>query len=387
MIGAYLNKHLGETQRRRWFDLLLTTADDVGLANDPEFRSAFVGYLEWGSRLAVINSQAGIEAPEFRPCRNGAGARQADPIFRPESYLVAGETGRSEAGAGISKGALQMKTITSAAVAAMMLGLAACNPATAPTKGAEAASAPGTVTLVEKPKLSADVEALPRLAGDSPSIVRINAELDRLDAAAKADAAECATMGAEAGRGGGWSRIITRPMTGPAYLTLREHLEVYCGGAYPSNTQSAITYDLSTGARADWVSLLPGLSLVQDESTEGMPADYVYTIRSPQLEALYERKMFADAEDAEWRDQCKDVWKPQPDAEMGQGFYVWADAMHGGVAIDADYVHAVQACGGTVYLTADEMRAAGAPQTLINALAAAQTAGNWAPKEDAEAAE
>lgn len=36
--------------------LLLETADEVGLASDPEFRSALVGYLEWGSRIAVINS-------------------------------------------------------------------------------------------------------------------------------------------------------------------------------------------------------------------------------------------------------------------------------------------------------------------------------------------
>ena len=36
--------------------LLLESADEVGLADDPEFRSAFVGYLEWGSRLAIINS-------------------------------------------------------------------------------------------------------------------------------------------------------------------------------------------------------------------------------------------------------------------------------------------------------------------------------------------
>ncbi len=246
-----------------------------------------------------------------------------------------------------------MKTITSVAMAALMLGLAACNQSTAARTDVAAAPA-GAVTLIEKPKLSADVEAMPRLSGDTPAIVRINAELDRLDATATEDATQCATMGAEAGRGGGWSRTITRPMTGPSYLTLREHLEIYCGGAYPSNTQSAITYDLSTGARVNWAALLPGLALVQDEPMEGMPADYVYTLRSPQLTALYERKMIADAEDAEWRDQCKDVWKPQPDAEMGQGFYVWADAEHGGVAIDADYVHAVQACGGTVYLTPDD---------------------------------
>jgi len=37
-------------------DLLLETADDIGLAGDPEFRSSLVGYLEWGSRIAVMNS-------------------------------------------------------------------------------------------------------------------------------------------------------------------------------------------------------------------------------------------------------------------------------------------------------------------------------------------
>ena len=67
MIGHHLNRHLTEAQRRRWFDLLLDTADEVGLADDPEFRSAFVGYLEWGSRLAVVNSQDGVEPPADSP--------------------------------------------------------------------------------------------------------------------------------------------------------------------------------------------------------------------------------------------------------------------------------------------------------------------------------
>ena len=29
----------------------------MGLKSDPEFRPAFVGYIEWGTRIAVINSQ------------------------------------------------------------------------------------------------------------------------------------------------------------------------------------------------------------------------------------------------------------------------------------------------------------------------------------------
>ena len=48
-------------QRKRWMQLLLECADDVGIPSDPEFRSALVGYLEWGSRLAVLNSQPGAE--------------------------------------------------------------------------------------------------------------------------------------------------------------------------------------------------------------------------------------------------------------------------------------------------------------------------------------
>lgn len=56
MIGHHLGKMLDEPKRKRWMTLLLETADEVGLAADPEFRSALVGYLEWGSRIAVINS-------------------------------------------------------------------------------------------------------------------------------------------------------------------------------------------------------------------------------------------------------------------------------------------------------------------------------------------
>ena len=56
MVAHHLGKMLDENKRRRWLNLLLESADEIGLPSDPEFRSALVGYLEWGSRLAVINS-------------------------------------------------------------------------------------------------------------------------------------------------------------------------------------------------------------------------------------------------------------------------------------------------------------------------------------------
>ena len=46
MIGKHIGKMLTEEKRQRWVQLLLLTADEIGLKSDPEFRSAFVGYIE-----------------------------------------------------------------------------------------------------------------------------------------------------------------------------------------------------------------------------------------------------------------------------------------------------------------------------------------------------
>ncbi len=57
MIGKHVGRHLTETQRRRWVELLMDSADEVQLPSDPEFRSAFAAKIEWGSRIALMNSQ------------------------------------------------------------------------------------------------------------------------------------------------------------------------------------------------------------------------------------------------------------------------------------------------------------------------------------------
>jgi len=64
MVRHHLDRHLTHDMRRRWMALLLDTADQLGMPDDPEFRSALVGYLEWGTRLAVINSQPGVVVDE-----------------------------------------------------------------------------------------------------------------------------------------------------------------------------------------------------------------------------------------------------------------------------------------------------------------------------------
>ena len=63
MVRHHLGRNITEQQRHRWVDLLLETADQQGLPTDPEFRSALVAYLEWGSRLALINSGLAAGTP------------------------------------------------------------------------------------------------------------------------------------------------------------------------------------------------------------------------------------------------------------------------------------------------------------------------------------
>jgi hemoglobin len=58
MVQKHLNRHLTEQQRKRWIQLMIESADEINLPDDPEFRSAFVAYLEWGTRIAVLNSNA-----------------------------------------------------------------------------------------------------------------------------------------------------------------------------------------------------------------------------------------------------------------------------------------------------------------------------------------
>jgi CDGSH-type Zn-finger protein/truncated hemoglobin YjbI len=67
MISQHLDKGITRQQRALWVTLLSRSADDVGLPADAEFRAAFTAYLEWGSRIAVENSQPGVHPPPRMP--------------------------------------------------------------------------------------------------------------------------------------------------------------------------------------------------------------------------------------------------------------------------------------------------------------------------------
>jgi CDGSH-type Zn-finger protein/truncated hemoglobin YjbI len=67
MISQHVGKCITEEQRARWVKMLCQSADDAKLPNDPEFRAAFVAYLEWGSRIGKENSQQNATPPPNMP--------------------------------------------------------------------------------------------------------------------------------------------------------------------------------------------------------------------------------------------------------------------------------------------------------------------------------
>ncbi|MEO5664950.1 MAG: group II truncated hemoglobin [Nocardioides sp.] len=67
MLAHHRGLGITADQRLRFATLMSLAADDAGLPADPEFRAAFMGYVEWGTRLAVHNSQPDADVVEQAP--------------------------------------------------------------------------------------------------------------------------------------------------------------------------------------------------------------------------------------------------------------------------------------------------------------------------------
>lgn len=81
MVSRHRGLAIDARQRLTFVTLLSRAADDAGLPADPEFRAALMGYAEWGTRLAVHNSQPGaVFAPHAPVPRWGWGVA---PPYQP----------------------------------------------------------------------------------------------------------------------------------------------------------------------------------------------------------------------------------------------------------------------------------------------------------------
>jgi truncated hemoglobin YjbI/CDGSH-type Zn-finger protein/uncharacterized Fe-S cluster protein YjdI len=94
MISQHLGKALTEEKRARWVELISLSAQEAGLPGDPEFQAAFRAYIEWGSRIALENSQAGAKPPPNMPMPRWWWACDATPGSRI-SALAPDDAGRA----------------------------------------------------------------------------------------------------------------------------------------------------------------------------------------------------------------------------------------------------------------------------------------------------
>ncbi|WP_430642159.1 group II truncated hemoglobin [Bradyrhizobium ivorense] len=74
MVSQHIGKEIRPEQRALWATYMVQSADDAGLPSDPEFRAAFVAYIEWGSRIALENSGPSATPPPNMRCRAGGGS-------------------------------------------------------------------------------------------------------------------------------------------------------------------------------------------------------------------------------------------------------------------------------------------------------------------------
>lgn len=57
MLAHHRDLDISPEQRHRFASTMSLALDDAGLPDDPEFRAAIMGYVEWGTRLAMHNSR------------------------------------------------------------------------------------------------------------------------------------------------------------------------------------------------------------------------------------------------------------------------------------------------------------------------------------------
>jgi hypothetical protein len=88
MVSQHVGKDLSEDQRARWANLMIQSATEAGLPTDPEFRAAFVAYIEWGTRIAVENSTPGAKPPRHMPVPRWWWVCDATPGSRVSALAV-----------------------------------------------------------------------------------------------------------------------------------------------------------------------------------------------------------------------------------------------------------------------------------------------------------
>ena len=228
------------------------------------------------------------------------------------------------------------------------------------------------VRMAAPAKLLPDVGAMPLIAAPADDAQRrINAAVKRLDDRVRKAVADCRKQGIESGlKGTDWSRGVEVTMHGPRFLSYTISDNAFCGGAHPNTSTMAIVYDLQSGQPVDWTKLLPPLLAGKLTLNEGLDGTKMVTLSSPLLHALYltayrprDGAVKKDSDD----DACREAVATEGSAPA---MMAWLDAKAGGLAVQFDLPHAVQACADAVVIPAAALRELNASPALLDALAA-----------------
>ncbi|WP_244507488.1 hypothetical protein [Methylobacterium phyllostachyos] len=235
-----------------------------------------------------------------------------------------------------------------------------------------ACAADRLVVLKAMPDLRSGIAAMPQIDAPADDAERrINAALRALDGKVRKADQACRTEG---GAHSGWTRTIQTPMRGPRFVSFAITDDVFCGGAHPDVGTMSIVYDMTTGAPVDWTTLLPPALTGKVALAEGSDGTKMVTLASQRLHALYLRfyrpkagGSKRDGDDSECRKAVAEkMFDDSPPAMMA-----WLDAKAGGLAVQFDLAHVVQACADAVVIPNAVLRSEGASPILTDAIDAA----------------
>lgn len=239
---------------------------------------------------------------------------------------------------------------------------------------ASSAQAADRVVTVQKPAdLMKGVSAMPSIAGAVDEAERrINAALPRLDANARKAAVQCK---ADGGKDSWWERTVYATMSGPRYLSYEIIDNASCGGAHPNISTMSIVYDLTTGAPVDWMTVLPPALTGKPVLASGVDGTKMVTLSGQTLYALYltgYRPRSGDAKKDVEDDECREAVVDAGEEGSAPGMMAWLDAKSGGLVVQFDLPHVVQACADAVTIPPAALRAVGAQPVLVEALMKAE---------------
>lgn len=155
-----------------------------------------------------------------------------------------------------------------------------------------------------------------------------------------------------------WSRRVRVTMAGPRFLSLVATETTFCGGVHPDNNQIALVFDLTTGGKVNWISLI-SKSAGASGDTDGRPIE---TLMFPRLQTT----TIALA-----TNHCRKVFGQQLRSKIASplSFLLWPDAKREKlIALPVGLPHVVQACAAEISLTLDQARSLGFDESLLNAI-------------------